>query len=465
MQPSAADLGGKGKPPADPPLPKLDDRTRSPEEMWEEYFTEGKPSGAAVRRALNKLHSKGQHEHVIACIQAAIIQGQAKPWMYEVLALSMEIVGKPKEEIERVLLSRVDFTASDVSSMIYSAAYLVRFGGERQALRLYRQASQLDPTRPEPYALGLKLATQLKDHEAIRWAASGILTSVWSDGYEDLHRQAENAAADSRKELLQADRSLEVEALDRALSEARRQDLVIKLTWAGDGDLDLIVEEPQGTICSFESPRTRGGGILVHDGAGPSAKNAYEEYRCPFGFPGDYKVRIRHVVGNVVGKRASLTVTQYRGAENEVSRTFTVSLDEQDKSIRVPLAAGRRKEMDAEPQKANANLRLRPSGVPFLARGGMADRETRDAARRFHNSRDRNGRIIPAGGAETGYQPIVNVIPEGITENAMAVISGDRRYVRIRATPLFQTIADVFTFSFNGNGSNGGTPVQNGAGN
>ncbi|MCC7421771.1 MAG: hypothetical protein IT428_15940 [Planctomycetaceae bacterium] len=442
----------------------MNDRSRPIEEQWEEYFTKNDPSPAAVRRAVNQLHAKRLHEHVIACIQAAIIQGKARPWMYEVLALSMEIAGRPKEEVERVLLSRVDFNGSDVASMIYSAAYLVRFGGERQALKLYRQASQIDPTRPEPYTLGLKLAIKAKDHEAIRWATTGILTNVWSEGYEDLHRQAENAAADSRKELMQAERTSEVEALDRALSEAHKQDLIVRLTWAGEGDLDLIVDEPQGTVCSFENPRTRGGGILVHDGFGPASKNTWEEYRCPFGFPGDYRLRIRHIGGNVVGKRASLTITQYRGSENEVRRTFTVPLDEQDKSIRIPLAQGRRKDFEADPQK-NAAIGLRPVRTAFNPRLRGRDRGQQLAANKFHNSRDRNGRIIPTAGAETGYQPIVNVIPEGITMRAMASISADRRYVRISTQPLFQSIADVFTFTFNGTGSNGGTPVQNGAGN
>ena len=58
--------------------------------------------------------------------------------------------------------------------------------------------------------------------------------------------------------------------------------------------------------------------------------------------------------------------------------------------------------------------------------------------------------VIPnvgAGGA-VGYQPVISVISEGVAMNALATVSGDRRYVRINANPSFTSITDVFTFSF-----------------
>lgn len=55
-----------------------------------------------------------------------------------------------------------------------------------------------------------------------------------------------------------------------------------------------------------------------------------------------------------------------------------------------------------------------------------------------------------------GFQPIINVIPEGVTLTVQAVISADRRYVRLTVIPLFSSIADVFTFTFQGGtGQNG----------
>jgi len=79
--------------------------------------------------------------------------------MYTVLAMKMEQAGYASEDIERVLLSSVDFSAVNVSNLLYSAAFLTRFGAKERALTIYRQASAVDPTRLEPYAMGLKLVS------------------------------------------------------------------------------------------------------------------------------------------------------------------------------------------------------------------------------------------------------------------------------------------------------------------
>ena len=113
----------------------------------------------------------------------------------------MQLTGRPKADVERALMSRLDFAATDVASTLFSAAYLARFGAKEQALKLYRQASDLEPTRPESYVLGLRLARELKDYAAVQWAATGVLQSVWSKDYEQLHREAEDAALDAERAL------------------------------------------------------------------------------------------------------------------------------------------------------------------------------------------------------------------------------------------------------------------------
>ena len=291
---------------------------------------------------------------MIAGISAALIAGYSEPWMYEVLAMSLEIAGHPKAEVERVLLSRVDFTAADVPNMLMSAAYLTRFGGYDRALRLYRQASRLAPLRPEPYALGLKLAQQQKDLSAIRWAATGILTNVWTVDYKRWHRLAETAAEDAEKTLRAAGKTTEADSLHQAIREASRRDLMLHLTWSGEADLDLVVEEPSGATCSFAVPQTAGGGFFVHDGYGPRPERCYEEYVCPVAASGDYLVRIRYVSGNVVGKRARLRVVRHFGTDEENATTRTVILDALDTTLRVSLDRGRRKELPQATQEGNS---------------------------------------------------------------------------------------------------------------
>jgi len=50
-------------------------------------------------------------------------------------------------------------------------------------------------------------------------------------------------------------------------------------------------------------------------------------------------------------------------------------------------------------------------------------------------------------GGAVGYQPVITVLPEGANLGAFAVVSADRRYVRITVQPLFSGIGEVNTFN------------------
>lgn len=423
-------------------------------DVWNDYFSKRQPKPADVGSLIFELHQAGRHQQVIAAIEAAIANGQSQPWMYEVLALSMQIVGRPQAEVERALLSQVDFAAVDVPNLLYSAAYLTRFGADRQALHLYRQASQLQPSRPEPYVLGLKLAVAAKDPEAIGWAATGVLTYAWGKGREQQHRDAEVAAEQAHRDLMEAGETEAAEALQRAMQEARKRDLIVKLSWSGQGELDLIVEEPLGTLCSFENPFSAGGGVLVHDGYGPNPDNCYEEYVCTFGAPGTYNLRVRHVSGNIVGKRARLTIVRYAGTPYETTRTSIVPVLPDDQSVLLSLKRGRRNELRAAPKlELTAKPKNRSGARSLRARIGRADRGAANAAAQFAASRQVpfvTGAQPVVGSSAVGFQPVVQFLSEGVSMSALAVISGDRRYVRITTAPSFSSITDVFTFSFVG---------------
>lgn len=425
--------------------------------MWHDYFSKNHPKPADVRRFVLKLHNDKRYEHVITAIEGAILHGQSQPWMYDVLALTMEIAGRPREEIERVLLSRVDVTGLDIPNMLMSAAYLTRFGGEEPALRLYRQVSRLAPTRPEPYILGLKLARSRNDVDAVEWAATGILTSAWTKNHHELHRQAENAAAEEIQRLESEGRIERAKAFRRAMQNARRRDLVLRLTWSGTGDLDLVVEEPGGLVCSCQNPQSPAGGVLVHDGYGPDQKNCYEEYVAARAMPGTYRVRIRHIWGNIVGKRARLTVIRDRNSPEESIRSFTVPLAETDRIVRLALPQGRRRKAAPVESKETAQAFQQPRRpADVLRQIGLPGGGGQGALQNFAVSRRAVGAV--------GFQPVVANFTEGISLPAAAVVSGDRRYVRIGLSPRFSNLTDLFTFSFVNTGGNPtGNPGLGGA--
>jgi hypothetical protein len=396
--------------------------------------------------------------------------------MYDVLALTMQIKRRPKAEVERALMSHLDFAATDVESTLLSAAYLARFGAKEQALKLYRQSSDLEPTRPEAYVLGLRLARELKDYPAVQWAAAGVLRSAWGKDYEKLHHEAEDAALESERALRAAGRETQADALRESMAQARIHDLYLRLQWTGDADLDLSVEEPSGTTASVQDPQTRGGGVHRHDGYGPDPKNCYEEYICPFGMPGVYIVRVRRIDGTVVGNRAQLTVVRNQGAKNETTETFVFKLRPDRIALRVPLPNGRRRELGPERPALNSRAGQlqqllqaliayspRPRQISWralpaaMAPGGAAIAPAAGGGGGGGAAGGGGaGGVTQAGGLSgaglnVGYQPNITEIDEGVKMSVAAVVSSDLRYVRLAVNPSFTTITEVFTFTFVGN--------------
>jgi len=72
--------------------------------------------------------------------------------------------------------------------------------------------------------------------------------------------------------------------------------------------------------------------------------------------------------------------------------------------------------------------------------------------------------VIPVVGfGSVGFQPVITMLPDGISLTVLAVISADRRYVRLSLSPLFSAVTRVDTFQtssggagFGGGGGGGG---------
>lgn len=419
---------------------------------WSQYFDQQREP-EKVRELVLSLHKKKQYEDVIAILESALINGQSQPWMYEVLALTMKIVKRPQEDIERVLLSITDFTPKDVPNLLYSAAYLTRFDANDQALKLYRQASRLEPARAEPYVLGLKIADKVDDVKGIEWAATGILRYDWTKGHEKRHKTAIQKLKDWKQKLADNGDQKMAHRLENSLASSLIRDLAIRLEWSGEGELDLLIEEPGGTTCSFETPLTRGGGALVHDGVGNNPEDCYESYVVAYGLSGHYRIHIKHVQGNIVGKRAQLSITRYQGTPNQQTKRINVELDAKEVVYKISLHNGRRKALANDQPTSQLNMsqtgnRRRISSAELRQRIGNSR-----SVREFQQSREQsaNGAITQA----VGYTPVITPLQEGASMSATATVSADRRYVRVGIVPLFTNITDVFTFSFV-NGGNAG---------
>ena len=431
-------------------------------EVWRPFFTKTQPNVRAVQRHVMYLNDQQQHAHVIALLNAAIIEGQAQPWMYEVLAVTMGIAEYPKEEIERVALSVADFGNASYESMMYSGAYLAKFDRDAAALRMYRQAARMTPDRPEPYYFGLKLAAKTGVADDAMWAACGVLRNSWGVDRLRQHEQAEDLLAETERQLQKTMQVEQLALLKEQAIEARHRDLQIQLKWNGTGDLDLSVQDPAGGVASFTSRESAGGGYLLNDGFGPSPENCHEDFVCPQGFTGEYVITVKKATGKIVGDRGVLTIVTHAGSPSEKTETKTVSFAKiTEQVIHLTLDDGRREQRRtsylAAPLGVARDWERAAAQVGRPARR-VVDREARQVVAEMLESRQRG--VVPAGGAfgGVGFAPVVSLIPEGASLAVQAVVSPDRRYVRMALSPSFTQIIDVAVFSFQG--SNSGTTTN-----
>ena len=239
----------------------------------------------------------------------------------------------------------------------------------------------------------------------------------------------------------------------------------MQLTWNGDADIDLLVEEPPGTVCSLASPRSTSGGILLGDNqAGISSENdgfRRERYVAAEAFPGTYKALVRRITGEVTAGVVTAELTLYKGTpfEETMKKQLPVVADEMLFTIELP--SGRRRQRLDEAQVAQDIVVQQELSKTILAQqlSAMSNNAAVDS---LSNTRPRNTtpgtvqRPFTTGSA-VGYQPIITTLPEGTNLEATAVISANRKYVRITSTPLFSGIGQVTTFNYSSGGGGGAT--------
>jgi hypothetical protein len=479
-----------GKPVAGPPAPASPRRQKiepvqidfkegdDVDTAWNDYFAarvdDKAPSEAAVREGVRQLMKDKKFDHVIACIYAALRHQQGQPWMYEALCLAMQADERKPEEIERVLLSVLDF-ASTPFEVMYLAQYMARSGLEKRALHLFRQTSQVMPWAPQPYVAGLQLAQKLDDLDAIEWATVGILSQPWATQWISVWDTGRNVAQATLERLKSENRKEEADQYQKAIDEAMRRDLVVVVSWTGEADVDLLVEEPAGSICSFRNPRTLSGGIMLGDSVARSkkeerkAEGAQEAYVCPLGYDGDYRVRIRRVWGKVTADKVTVDVFWHYGSKKERTMRRQIDLSGDEAVCTVDLTEGRRTEPLEQMQVANAvaNTVVNQISLGYQVTQQLRSQTDYNAAGSMAKSRAKQPGEAPRGlnppnpflmkGA-SGYMPVITTLPQGAMMFTSAVVSADRRYVRVTPIPIFSVVSEVNTFNFvsGGSGSSGG---------
>ncbi len=301
----------------------------------------------------------------------------------------------------------------------------------------------------------------MNDLEGIQWACLGILSQAWPRDKSETENSAVLAAKAVIAQLGEEKRTKEAAEFKAKLDKALIRDCKVVVSWTGDADVDVFVEEPSGTICSFRNRRTTSGGMMLGDVASadnPAATGtSTETYVCPQAFSGTYKILLRRVWGKVTAGKVTVDVYTHFGTRQVRHFLAQIPLSDQDSQATFDLADGRRKESLGEQQVANAAI-----GQVALNQA-ILNQQLNAAASTGAN----NSLLVSRGGAfgafpliqqAVGYQPVIIVLPAGANFAATGVISADRRYVRITSLPLFSQIGMVTTFNIQ-SGAVGSSPT------
>ncbi len=407
-----------------------------PRTFWPRFFQRhgNRITESTVRILLQTLVRHKAYGHAVELLRTAIREGKAKPWMYEALAMVLRLAGHPDREVEEALLSAADSISDSPLSLYRVAEQLAKFGHHRAALNLLRRAAALAPDVAQPYEKALVLALQLDDPDALEWAATNLLSRAWREDHFRLHRLA-YAAVEEMVRKLERNGDLErATQLRMAVREADQRDLVIRVTWQGEADVDVRVLEPIGTECSIRNRRTAAGGVLVQDGMGQRPE---EIYICPRAFPGVYQVFCKKVWGNVLGNRVRIEVTRWQGTEAEQTEVHYAIVDQQE-PVLVKLPRGRRSELANVP---HIQLEMDPHTGRWATHLVMPLAKLDRFLKRY-GGRYRGARHLyqVALGSAIAYQPIPAPVFDGAGMAVSAVVSHDRRYVRIGISPFFTNV-------------------------
>ena len=437
-QPEPVNLSGEGKPVV----------------AWKELFSKQFVEPADVRATVRKLMKDEQPKEVVAVIMAAIDNSQLQGWMYEALVLAMQVSGEPQTQIERALMSGVDLSG-DPEDVLMAANYMAANKMEARALKLLRAFARANPTRFEPYVLGLKAAKRINDLEGQMWATVGIFEQEWPD-HQEIVTNANYVAKGIQKTLEAQGETERLAEYNQQLAEARERDCLIRVRWTGDADLDLLVFEPGGTICSRLQKRTSSGGIMLGDRFSPNKNHSgeiVETYVLPKGFAGNYQLVINRVWGDVTSGKATVSITNHYKSDGQQSLTRQVKLNETGAIVQFALDRGRRTENLADHEIKNyVKEQVLNNRNTLIAQ--LSKNRSSAAASEFFNGKFAVDGQLPNGlnlGTQrvVGNQPVIENFNEGASLTSSAS-TADRLFVIVAPSPFFTQITEVSTFNILG---------------
>lgn len=175
-------------------------------------------------------------------------------------------------------------------------------------------------------------------------------------------------------------------------------------------------------------------------------------YVCPQGFDGTYRLLLWRVWGKVTSGKVSVEVITHFRDKNAAQVSQKIPLDKDQAMVVFELKDGRRKQSLRQQQVANAAGGQIALNQQILAKQ-IDDAVDSSSLSSLYSDRSAIATGANAGGfvpvtspGVVGYQPVIIVLPKGLNMSATAVVSADRRYVRVTCMPIFSGVTSVSTF-------------------
>ena len=346
--------------------------TEDPYTFWQNYFRTKDPRKSEpdrLREIVQLLNMSGKTRDVHAALYVYLLNhpNDAEPWMYEALALAIEMNQGSPADVKKALNY-----AADLAQRSHNPNYLVSVA-DKLLLKGYfeRVGALLDEAaakvahRSEPLAMSILLAQKTKDPRRMAESIERLLALGWPGQDEYFRTWSRNQADLLAKSLREEGRGGEADALLAKVTNSEARDVYIRLSWDGDADFDLAVKEPLGVTASYQIPRTVFGGSVIKNGYGTHPE---EVYVCPRAFDGDYEIRINTIYTNPSKPvtRLTLETITHEGTGHEQKQVSHLAPDRLYKPTVVHLSGGRRKAVlpyidpAAELAKGQAQIKKKP---------------------------------------------------------------------------------------------------------
>lgn len=311
---------------------------------WNDVFRGRRIGGSVLAEAFIQLHNRKKYDVAVEGIEAALRNDHGQPWMYDTLALEMSLAKRPQRQIDRVLASRIDFTGGDTAQKMLTAAMMTRFGAFDRAIEICKSAARQNPLQPTVWGMARRIAQRSGNPDHVNWACTGTIRNVWEDEYDLLHKECAEILEELQQQLLSEGKPKAASRVREALDDANSRDLKVRISWAGDADLDLIVFEPNKQRCSYKQRMTTNGGALIRQSdGGPAVRRGlqYEEYVLSNAPNGEYIIRVRYISGRVISGKVRVDVTRYSDTANEDKKTLTLPIGDTDPEVKLQIKRGR----------------------------------------------------------------------------------------------------------------------------